>query len=234
MQTKSILKEYSEEELPREKMLQHGAAALSVRELLAILLRSGVGGETVLDLAHNILAECDNDVDVLARMDVADIISRFRGVGVAKASAIVAALELGKRRESLAEEKRADTTCIQSSRMAYGIIGPLLKDLDHEELWVLYLSRANRVIAKERIAIGGMDAIIADVRILLKKSLDRKAHYLILAHNHPSSSLKPSPQDKMMTEKIYKAGLLVDVKLFDHLIIGGDDYFSFADNGLLG
>lgn len=224
------MKAWAEDDQPREKLLQKGVASLSTNELLAILLRSGVGGESALDLARRILADSGNNLNALARLGVRDFMNRYNGVGIAKAASIVAAIELGNRR-SLAEA--CIVRSVQSSRDAYGYIAPYLKDLNHEEFWCMFLNRANHIQGCERLSSGGMAGTVIDVRILFRKALDVKAHGMIIAHNHPSGTLEPSNYDVSVTHKISKAGNLLEINLLDHLIIGGTGFFSFADEGLL-
>lgn len=223
------IKSWAEDEKPREKLVLKGVSALSTSELFAILLRSGVGGESALDLSRRILSDCNNDLNLLARQNVRDLMNKYKGVGIAKATAIIAAVELGNRR-NLSETSTPQS--IRSSSDIYKYIAPLLHDLDHEEFWVIYLNRANHAVGRERISTGGMNGTVIDIRLLYRKAIDAKANSIIIAHNHPSSSTEPSKPDKMLTEKIREAGKLIDIKLLDHLIIGGKSYFSFVDAGL--
>ena len=228
MTKRLTLKQFSNDEQPREKMLLHGASALSNVELLAIILRSGDGAENALDLSRRILADCANDLNKLALLQVNEIISRYRGVGVAKATAIVSAMELSRRRIGCSPFQSEQ---IRSSKDAYMALFSSLRDLEHEEFWALLLSKSNRVIAKVKLASGGLDSTLVDVRILLKKCIEYKAVGLIVAHNHPSGNLSPSVQDRVLTRKIKGGCEIMDIVLQDHLIIGGDGYFSFLDEG---
>lgn len=221
---------WAKDDKPREKLLQKGVAALSTNELLAILLRSGKVGESVLDLSRRILADCGNELNNLARLNVHELVKKYKGIGLAKAAAIVVAMEMGRRRM---HEKVFVAPVISSSALAYAYLAPFLRDLEHEEFWGLFLNRANRVLGSERLSSGGMASTVIDVRVLFRRALEMKACALIIAHNHPSSSLSPSVHDRSVTEKIRSAGNLLDIVLHDHLIIGGDSYYSFVDEGIL-
>lgn len=223
------IKSWAEEDRPREKFLLKGRAALSDAELIAILIGSGTTSMSAVDLARHILHEAGNDLNRLARLSVKEL-TRFKGMGEAKAITISAALELGRRRkDSSAEEKER----VGSSIDAYNIIKPYLSDLNHEESWVLLLNRAHYVIKKEKLSAGGVAGTIIDVKILFKSALENLASSVVLIHNHPSGNLKPSAQDSAITKQVQKAGLILDIPLVDHLIFGDNGYFSFAEEGLL-
>lgn len=224
------MKSWAEDDKPREKLLQKGVAALSTNELLAILLRSGKVGESVLSISRRILADCGNELNNLARLSIHELIKKYDGIGVAKAAAIVVAMEMGRRRM---QEEVLQSAIISSSRQAYNFFSPLLKDLEHEEFWVVFLSRANRILGNECLSSGGMTSTITDLRMLFRRALEMKACALIVAHNHPSTLASPSPHDQVITEKIRSAGEFLDITLHDHLIIAGDNYYSFADEGTL-
>lgn len=224
------MKSWAEDDKPREKLLQKGVAALSTNELLAILLRSGKVGESVLSISRRILADCGNELNNLARLSIHELIKKYDGIGVAKAAAIVVAMEMGRRRM---QEEVLQSAIISSSKQAYDFFAPLLKDLEHEEFWVVFLSRANRILGNECLSSGGMTSTITDLRMLFRRALEMKACALIVAHNHPSTLASPSPHDQVITEKIRSAGEFLDITLHDHLIIAGDNYYSFADEGTL-
>ncbi|GHU60486.1 DNA repair protein RadC [Bacteroidia bacterium] len=221
---------WSADEQPRERLLKNGSAELSVNELLAVILRSGKQGESALDLARHILSDCDNKLHNLARLQVADLIKGYKGIGIAKASGLVAAVELGRRH---ALETASVTEPLSSSWDVYLHIAPILKDLDHEEFWVIYLNQQKKVIGKGKIAEGGLTSARIDVKLLFKKALEMKACGIIIAHNHPSGSIVPGIDDKRTTDKIKHAGRLLDIPLHDHLIIGGEEYYSFRDENAL-
>jgi len=224
------MKSWAEDERPRERLMQKGASELSLNELFAILLRSGVGGESAIELARRILADNDNDLNKLAKLSVRELMNKYKGVGIAKATSIVAAMEIGRRRKP---EDSQDRAIIKSSKDAYLYIRSFIADLEHEEFWVIYLTHRNRIIGGESISSGGMDSTVIDVRILFRNALNIKASNIIVAHNHPGGSLNPSPQDKLITQKIYDSGRLLDIKLYDHIIVGEAGYYSFTDEGLL-
>lgn len=221
---------WAEDDKPREKMLANGVATLSTNELLAILLRSGSGGESALDLARRMLADCNNDLNTLARLSVTDFMNRYRGVGMAKAASIIAAVEIGRRRALAAAREEPVLT---TSRDLYDYLQPLIGDLDHEEFWVVTLSSTCRIKSCERLFSGGMENTIIDIRMVFRKVLEAKACSIVIAHNHPSGNNRPSPQDIALTKKIQEAGRLLDIILLDHIIVCPDRYYSFADNGML-
>lgn len=222
------MKQWAKDERPREKLLQQGVSALSLNELIAILLRSGNAGESALELARRIMADNNNDLNLLARKDTKELTNRYKGIGLAKAAAIVAAMEIGRRRKP---DARMPHTRINCSRDAYLYISPFIQDLEHEEFWVIYLSHSNFIKGCRRLSSGGMSSTIIDVRLLFSSVLDMKATSILIAHNHPSGSLSPSADDEMITRKIYEGGELLDIKLLDHIIIGGHSYYSFMDEG---
>lgn len=224
------MKSWAKDEQPREKLLQKGVASLSLNELIAILLRSGVGGESALDLARRILADSHNDLNELARCGVRELMKRYKGVGMAKAAAIVAAMEIGRRRPNA---DLSAQTVVRCSQDAYNYIKPFLADLEHEEFWAIYLTGGNRIRGCECLFSGGMSSTVIDVRILFRNALDMKASNLIVAHNHPGGVLKPSSYDEAITGKISEGGNLLDIRLFDHIIVGSGGYYSFADEGKL-
>lgn len=229
-ETKTTLKSWNDDEKPREKILQHGAKSLSINELLAIILRSGIRGETAIDLARHIFADYENDLNKLSQASVHELMNRYKGVGLAKAGAIAAAVELSGRRLATPNQLPRKIT---SSDDAFKHMAPLLCHLDHEEFWALFLNQANHILGMECISSGGMAATITDVRMLFRKAIQIKATAIIVAHNHPSGQLKASPEDCKITQQIKDGGLLLDIKLLDHLIIGHDSFLSFADEGMI-
>lgn len=227
---KLSIKSWAEEDRPREKLLQKGCSALSDAELLAILIGSGSTKETAVELCKRILKEAaNNDLNELAKLEISQF-KKFNGIGEAKAITIVAALELGKRRK--AAQVGAKPTITQS-RDAFDYLHPRIADLPHEEFWVLYLNRANRVTFAECISSGGIAGTVADAKIIFKKAILQLASGIIVAHNHPSGSLKPSQADIQLTKKLHETGNLLEVPLLDHLIVTTLGYYSFADEGLL-
>lgn len=220
------MKSWAEEDRPREKMLQKGVSMLSTNELLAILLRSGSDHESALDLSRRILKDCHDDLNQLALLGVRELMNQYKGIGIAKASSVIAAIELGRRRKP---EMKKKAMFIRSSRDAYHYINPFLCDLDHEEVWVIYLAHSNHILGSERLSAGGMNNSIIDSRILFRKAINMKACFIILAHNHPTGILNPSKLDEIITQKVKEAGELLDIRLYDHIIIGHGEYYSFVD-----
>ena len=223
------IKALSEDDRPREKFITQGRQALSDAELIAIILRLGNKKETAIQLAQRMLAENQNNIHQLAKLSLADL-QKYRGVGEAKAVTIAAAFELGRRRKEAEVVKRIKIT---SSYVAYDILQTRLSDLPHEEFWLLILNRANQVMKEEYLSKGGISGTVVDLRLLCKLAIDNMASGIIVAHNHPSGQLLPSEHDKVITKKIKEALKIFDIALLDHLIIGDQRYFSFADEGIL-
>lgn len=220
------LKDLSVEDRPREKMLAKGSEALSASELLAILLRTGTGRMNVLDLAREILRQADGRLAELAGMSV-ERLCHVDGIGPGKAVIVAAAFELGKRVAS--EEGTAGLPQMNSPRKVYRHMLPLLRDIRHEECWVLFLNAANRLIGKEMVSRGGMDSTTIDKRVILRRALDRKATGVILVHNHPSGNPLPSIEDINQTKDLGKALSSCGLHLVDHVIVSGGSYYSFSD-----
>lgn len=229
MYKKLSIKEWAVEDRPREKMLSKGIRSLSEAELIAILIGSGSLEESAVDLSKRVLASANNNLNELGRKTITDY-QKFKGIGQAKAITISAAMELGRRRK---ESENGEKTKIVTSSDAAGIFQPMLGDLQHEEFWVMLLNRNNILIDKTMISKGGLSGTVIDVRIILKIAIDRLACSLILCHNHPSGNLIPSEADKEITRKIKEAGKHMDIPVLDHIIIGNESYFSFADEGLI-
>jgi len=223
------IKQWNEDDRPREKLLLKGKIALSDAELIAILISSGNKEETAVDLAKRILNSVGNNLNQLAKLNVENL-CEFKGIGQAKAISIITALEIGKRRRL---EKALENPTINSSKVAFNIMQPLIADLDHEEFWIIFLSNSNKIIHKQQISKGGITSTVVDSRIIFKKALELSAIGIILCHNHPSGNIKPSIADKDLTKKLKLAGKTIDIKVLDHLIITQNEYFSFADNDLM-
>ena len=230
MNNKLNIKQWAEEDRPREKMLQKGIQSLSDAELLAILIGSGNTEETAVELSRRILAASHNNLNELGKVSVADLKKSFKGIGEAKAITIAAALELGRRRNSTSVFERKQIVC---SKHIFEIFHPILSDLPHEELWLLLLNKANREIDMTKISQGGIDKTTIDIRSILKSAIEKLAVAIALCHNHPSGSKLPSKEDADITEKIKNACHAVDIILHDHVIIASNDYFSFADEGII-
>lgn len=222
------IKDWSEADRPREKLLANGKESLSNAELLAILIGSGNREESAVDLCKRILASTNNNLSRLSKLSISEL-QKFKGIGEAKAISIVAALELGRRKKSSSN----DATVISSSQSVFSIMNPLVGDLSHEEFWVIYLNNSNKVLTKLQMSKGGITGTLVDVRLVLKKALELGAVALIVVHNHPSGTLKVSQSDKNITQKIKEASSALDIKLLDHVIITENNYLSFADEGLL-
>ncbi|QCK13922.1 RadC family protein [Mangrovivirga cuniculi] len=228
MNTHLNIRSWAEEDRPREKLLTKGKSTLSDAELLAILIGSGTRSMSAVDLCKQILHHNDNDLNKIARMTVSELM-RFKGIGEAKAISIVSALELGRRRKP----EGKNISRITCSTDAYNILSPLMRDLPHEEFWVILLNRQNGVIKSIKTSSGGVSGTVVDPKIVFKMAIDHTASGVILSHNHPSGNLKPSQADLQLTRKIKEAGLLLEVPVLDHLIITNNGYFSMADEGVL-
>jgi DNA repair protein RadC len=223
------LKFLAEDDRPREKFLQKGKSALSDSELLAIIMGSGNREESVLELARKILASVNNNWHQLSLLSVKDLM-KFKGIGEAKAISIITALEIGRRR---AGQEIPEKSIIGNSYDAYSILKNQLSDLRTEEFWAIFLNNSNKVIHVSQLTQGGISQSIVDVRVLFKTALEHFSTGVIIAHNHPSGSLKPSKEDINITKKIKEAGNVLSIQLLDHIIITQNSYFSFSDAGLL-
>jgi DNA repair protein RadC len=223
------IKQWAEDDRPREKMMMKGRNSLSDAELLAILIGSGTREESALDLAKRVLSSVNDNLAELARLSLADLM-QHKGVGEARAIAITAALELGKRRNSSEVIQREKITC---SRDAYTVFNSIMGDQPYEEFWILILNKANRVIRKSCISEGGISGTVVDPKKIFKMALDNHASSIILGHNHPSGNIQPSEADHKITRKISEAGKMLDIGVLDHIILGHSNYYSFADEGAL-
>jgi len=224
------IKNWAEDDRPREKMLLKGRESVSDAELIAILLGSGSKDESAVSLAKRLLKSVDNDLIKVGKLTI-DELKRFKGIGEAKAVAISAALELGRRRKSTPVHQRKKIT---SSKDAVDLFSSNLADLPYEEFWVLLLNRANVPIDKHLISRGGINGTVADIRLIFKKAIDQLACSIIVCHNHPSGNSQPSIEDKELTQKLRNAGKVLDIPVLDHLIIANNnEYFSFNDEGLI-
>lgn len=227
-QQKSI-KNWAEDDRPREKLSLKGQRALSDSELLAIIMGSGSRNESAVELAKRILDSVDNNWNNLSRLSVQDL-CKFKGIGEAKAISIITALEIGRRK---AAQEIPEKTKIKGSSDIFRVMEGLIGDLNVEEFWVLYLNQGNFVIRKEQISRGGINQTTVDIRVILKMALDLFATGIILAHNHPSGNLNPSNMDYKLTQRIKDAARTLDIEVLDHVIITQKAYFSFADEGQL-
>jgi len=223
------IKSWAEEDRPREKLLLKGKHVLTDAELIAILISSGNGEETAVELSRRILGKAEYNLNELSKMSVKELMD-FKGIGEAKAISIVAALELGRRRKEDSVTKRDRIT---TSKDAVEIFQPLLGDHIHEEFWILFLNRANMVIAKQAISSGGMSGTVVDPKIIFKAALDHKASSIVLCHNHPSGNNQPSEADIKLTKNIVAAGKVLEISVLDHIIVTQNSYYSFADEGMM-
>lgn len=229
------LKEWADEDKPREKMLAKGKKELTNAELIAILLRSGLQGKSVVDVAKEVMTKSGNSLTTLSQMEFNEL-RKIKGVGQAKATTLMAALELGWRMQG--EISKNKELIISNSTEFFNYITPLLVDLDHEEFWAVYLSNRNKVLGRQRISVGGQTNVSVDMRIIFRGAIECKAVSFMVAHNHPSGSLKASTEDKHLTHCLMDAGKILDIKLLEHIIVGitpsgQPDYYSFHDNGLV-
>lgn len=223
------IKNWSQDDQPREKLLYKGKSVLSDAELVAILIGSGNRDESAVALCKRILASVDNNLSALGKLSIKQLML-FKGIGEAKAITIAAALELGRRRRG---EEALEKKKITSSASVFELMQPIIGELQHEEFWIIYLNNSNKVIHKTQLSKGGITGTLVDVRLVLKTALEVSATGLILAHNHPSGTLKPSEADKQITNKLKIAAQSLDIKVLDHLIITEKAYFSFADETIL-
>ena len=221
--------DWAVEDRPREKMIQYGTSTLSDAELLGILISSGTKDKSAIDLGRELLALVNNNLNALGKLTIADL-TKIHGIGNARAVTIAAALELGRRRKL---SENPEVVQIKCSKDVADIFQPVLSDLLHEEFWILFLNRSNRVISRMKLSQGGISGTVTDVRLAMKKAIECLASGIIVCHNHPSGNLNPSESDSKITQKIKEAGNLLDIQLLDHLIISDRDYYSFADNGLI-
>lgn len=223
------IKNWSEDDKPREKLVRKGRSALSNAELIAILIGSGNTRESAVALSKRILASVNNNLGELGQLSIQQLM-QFKGIGAAKAISIAAALEIGRRRRG---ENSVKITSISNSRDVFELLQPLIGELPHEEFWIVYLSNSNKVLHSVLLSKGGITGTLVDVRLVMKQALELGAVGLVLAHNHPSGTLKPSEADRLITNKLKAAAQILDIKILDHLIITARDYYSFADHNAL-
>ncbi|WP_346883365.1 DNA repair protein RadC [uncultured Algibacter sp.] len=223
------IKNWSQDDQPREKLLYKGKASLSDAELVAILIGSGNREESAVALCKRILMSIDNNLSQLGKLSIKQLME-FKGIGEAKAITIIAALELGRRRrgEDALEKKK-----VRSSVSVFELMQPIIGELEHEEFWIIYLNNSNKVIYKSQLSKGGITGTLVDVRLVLKQALEVGATGLVLVHNHPSGTLNPSASDKQVTQKLKIAAQSLDIKVLDHVIVTEKAFFSFADQSLM-
>lgn len=229
MQSNSI-KNWSIDDRPREKLLLKGSNSLSNAELLAILINNGTRNKSAVDLAKELMAKVNNDLQKLGKLSVKEIVNlKVKGLGEAKAMSIAAALELGVRREIIEHTK----TILTNSKDAANFLKAQLQYKNHEVFVAVFLNQSCRVLHTQVLSQGGIAGTVVDVRMLLKEALLHQAVNIILCHNHPSGNLKPSKEDELLTQKIALAAAALDIKVNDHIIVSNEGYYSFADSGLL-
>lgn len=223
------IKQWAEDDRPREKLLLKGRTSLSDAELIAILIATGTREESAVDLAKRILSLAQNNLNLLGKCSVKDL-QKVKGIGEAKAISIVAALELGRRRK---QESPLIQQKVSSSADAYALFEPFVSDLQGEEFWVLLLNRGNKILHYKKVSEGGVSGTVVDAKIIFNYALEHLASSMMLCHNHPSGIADPSEADKHLTKNLRTAASILQINLLDHIIIGQNSYFSFADNGLL-
>mgnify|MGYP003411931477 FL=1 len=227
MTEKLTINQWAKEDRPREKMLQHGASALSNAELLAILIGSGNTDESAVELMRKVMDRYHNSLAELGRA-TADELCKYKGIGPAKAGTILAASELGRRRKA---EQPAERMLVRSSCDIYAYFHPLMCDLSIEECWVLLLNQASKVIDGIRISQGGLAATQVDVRCILRGALLKRATSIVLSHNHPSGNIRPSQDDDRLTQALFQAAKTMNIRMLDHVIVSDGAYYSYADEG---
>ena len=229
MGEKLTIANWSEDDQPREKLRDKGPEALSNAELLAILIGSGTPGTSAVELMQTVLNSCKNNLNTLGKMTIRDL-CEYKGIGEAKAITILAACELGKRRQAETPEERPD---LSTATKVYNYLHPTMQDLDVEEFWILLLNQNHRLIKKVRIAHGGISEVSVDVRIVVREALLSNATIVVAAHNHPSGSLKPSRQDDALTVSLKQACNLMRLHFMDHIILVDGNYYSYHEDGRL-
>lgn len=223
------IKSWAEEDRPREKLLQKGRQALTDAELLAILIGSGTKNLSAVELARKLLFIADNHLLTLGKLSIEQL-TQVKGIGEAKAITIIAALELGRRRQ---QQDALKENAIRTSRQAYDLLSPCIADLSHEEFWVILLNRKSIIIKYKMITQGGFSGTVVDARQIFNWAILEQASTIILAHNHPSGTLYPSEMDKDITKQLVKAGDILGIQVSDHIIVTSGGYYSFADHSLI-
>lgn len=222
------IKNWAEDDKPREKLMLKGKSALSDAELLAILIGSGSRNESAVQLSKRILASVNNNLNAIGKLSLKQLME-FKGIGEAKAITIIAALELGRRRR---EEEAIELKKITSSKVVFELMQPIIGELPHEEFWILYLNNSNKVIYKTQLSKGGITGTVVDIRLVFKMALEYNATSIILTHNHPSGKLQASDADIQITKKLKLAGQQLDITILDHIIITENGFYSFQDEGI--
>lgn len=223
------INQWAEEDRPREKLMRLGAGALTNAELMAILIGSGSPKESAVDLMKHILNDCDNNLNKLGRMSIREL-QVYNGMGPAKAVSILAACELGKRRQMEKVQERKD---LGSPQAIYDYMRPIMQDLDTEEAWIILMNQNYRLIKEVRLSHGGITETLVDVRLIVKEALLNNATIVALCHNHPSDNARPSKEDDRLTERVKKACELMRIYLLDHVIVTESNYYSYREKGRL-
>ena len=223
------IKNWAENDKPYEKLLSKNPSGLTDSELLAILIGKGTCEKNAVDLAKELLNSVKNNLNELGKLEFHDLL-KLKGLGKVKAIVILAALELGRRRQNTGALEKP---VVRDSRQVAGYLRVMLQDHCREVFAVIFLNQANRVNHLEVISQGGITGTVADPRLILKKALELHAVNIILCHNHPSGNLKPSKADEDLTYKIREAARFFDIKVVDHIIVSHEGYFSFADEGMM-
>lgn len=226
---KTTIKDWAEDDRPREKLLKNGPRALSNAELLAILIRTGTVKANAIEVARTLLKESKDNLNLLAQFDVHKL-KNMEGLGPVKAVTIIAALELGNRRSL---QKAIQLPSFTSSKQAYDFFKSIIGDSTQEEAWFATLNQAHKLKGYYSLSIGGKTGTVIDIRLVLKQALYDEASAIILAHNHPSGNTSPSEQDRKITKKLKDAAELMEISLLDHIIVTQTEYYSFADEGAL-
>lgn len=223
------IKQWADEDRPREKLLQKGKDALTDSELIGILLGSGTTTKSAVELAKEVLDGSENNLVELGKRSVKELM-QFKGIGEAKAITIVAALELGRRRRVQELPKKIK---VRGAQQVFEYMHPLLSDLNHEQFWVIFLSQNMNIVGRQQISKGGVTATVADAKLIFKAAIEQAVPNIIVCHNHPSGNLNASEADKRLTQKLKTGGQSLDISLLDHVIVAGNKYFSFVEEGLL-
>ena len=226
-----LIREMSSDERPREKAVKDGIKSLSDTELMAIIFSTGLKGKSVIELSREILEDNDRHLSKVAKLSVAEMLKRYKGIGPAKAITLLAALELGSR--SAADAAKIEHPTVASSKIAYTLMKHHFERLDHEEFWVLLLSQAGKPIKEVKIGQGGITGTAVDIKLIMRAAIEHLASAMILFHNHPSGNLKPSHQDDSLTQKIKDAAKLIDTRVHDHIIVTDGSFYSYNDEGRL-
>lgn len=228
MEPNFSIKQWAEDDKPREKLMLKGKQVLSDAELIAILIGSGSRNESAVELSKRMLKSVDNNLNALGKLSLKQLME-FKGIGEAKAISIIAALELGRRRRA---EETLELKKITSSQDVFNIMQPIMGELAHEEFWILFLNNSNKVIYKAQLSKGGITGTVVDVRLIFKTAFEQNATAIILTHNHPSGNIQASEADKEITKKLKLAGEQLEIKVLDHVIITENNYLSFQDEGI--